>query len=158
MISINRLSQHAQRGISLIELMVVIAIMGVIASLGMSMYTDYTMSANISKAITEIRLIDVLIRDYKLTKRVHPDDLSVVGVDFQDPWGNDYQYYDISGGGKQAKSKARKDKNLTPINNDFDLYSMGPDGDSVAPLTSPKSHDDIVRANNGRYVGSADGF
>ncbi len=42
-----------------------------------------------------------------------------------------------------------------PINSDFDLYSMGPDGRSVSPLTSSLSRDDIVRANNGRFVGTA---
>jgi general secretion pathway protein G len=42
-----------------------------------------------------------------------------------------------------------------PINTDFDLYSMGPDGRSAPPLTASDSRDDIVRANNGRFVGIA---
>jgi general secretion pathway protein G len=32
---------------------------------------------------------------------------------------------------------------------------MGPDGASVGPLTASASRDDIVRANNGRFVGTA---
>jgi general secretion pathway protein G len=47
----------------------------------------------------------------------------------------------------------RKDKNMVPINTDFDLYSMGKDGESVLPLTAKKSQDDIVRASNGAFVG-----
>jgi general secretion pathway protein G len=42
-----------------------------------------------------------------------------------------------------------------PINSDFDLYSVGKDGQSQDPLTAPVSRDDIVRANNGRFVGLA---
>jgi general secretion pathway protein G len=52
-----------------------------------------------------------------------------------------------------AKAKMRKDHNLVPVNTDFDLYSMGKDGESRAPFTAKVSHDDIVRANNGQFIG-----
>lgn len=52
----------------------------------------------------------------------------------------------------------RKDRFLVPINSDFDLYSMGKDRETVAPLTAKKSHDDIVRANDGAFVGLASEF
>ena len=45
-----------------------------------------------------------------------------------------------------------------PINSDFDLYSMGPDGESSPPLTAKSSRDDIVRANNGNFIGTAQGY
>ena len=53
------------------------------------------------------------------------------------------------------RGNARKDHSLVPINSDFDLYSMGPDGQSSPPLTARQSRDDIVRANNGNFVGVA---
>ena len=46
----------------------------------------------------------------------------------------------------------RKDKNLVPLNADYDLYSKGKDGKSQPPLTAKVSYDDIVRANNGGFV------
>jgi general secretion pathway protein G len=49
----------------------------------------------------------------------------------------------------------RKDKNLIPINSDFDLFSMGPDGMSTSPLTANISRDDIVRGRNGDFYGVA---
>lgn len=52
----------------------------------------------------------------------------------------------------------RKDRNLVPLNTDYDLYSRGPDGQSVSPLTAAKSKDDIIRANNGGYVGTAEDY
>jgi len=45
-----------------------------------------------------------------------------------------------------------------PVNSDFDLYSKGKDKESVAAFTAKMSHDDIVRANNGMFVGLADDF
>jgi general secretion pathway protein G len=53
---------------------------------------------------------------------------------------------------------ARKDRFLVPINSDFDLYSMGKDGQSAGPLTAQKSHDDVIRANDGGFYGLASNF
>ncbi len=61
-------------------------------------------------------------------------------------------------GGRGHPSGARKDRFLVPINCDYDLYSMGPDGETTAPLTAKKSRDDIIRANDGAYVGPASEF
>ena len=73
----------------------------------------------------------------------------------RDPWGNPFQYLRINGGNLKGKGSLRKDKSLVPVNSDFDLYSMGKDGVSVPPFTAKQSHDDIVRANNGGYIGLA---
>ena len=59
----------------------------------------------------------------------------------RDPWGNPYGYLNL--GDKNANGHARKDHSLVPINTDFDLYSMGPDGRSSPPLTAkaqPRRH------------------
>ena len=39
------------------------------------------------------------------------------------------------------------------MNSDYDLYSMGPDGESLPPFTASTSRDDLVRASNGGYIG-----
>ena len=62
------------------------------------------------------------------------------------------------GGGGSAPAQARKDRFLVPINTDFDLYSMGKDGESVPALTAAKSRDDVVRAANGAFIGLASKF
>lgn len=65
-----------------------------------------------------------------------------------------------SGGGPPCGGVggARKDRFLVPINSDFDIYSMGKDKDTVAPLNPPKSHDDIIRASDGGFYGLAKNF
>ena len=75
-----------------------------------------------------------------------------------DGWEQPFQYLRLRPSSMGSKGNARKDHNLVPINSDYDLYSSGPDGDSVAPLTAKASRDDIVRGNNGSYVGPADEY
>jgi general secretion pathway protein G len=58
----------------------------------------------------------------------------------------------------KGNGKKRKDRNLVPLNSDYDLYSQGPDGNSVSPLTAAASQDDIIRANNGGFVGKAEDY
>ena len=48
---------------------------------------------------------------------------------------------------------ARKDRNLVPINSDFDFFSMGKDRRSTAALTAQHSRDDIIRASDGGFIG-----
>ena len=85
-----------------------------------------------------------------------PDDLTAAGKDqLRDPWDSPYQYLNLAGANR---GQMRKDRNLVPINSDYDLYSMGPDGKSRPPLTARHSRDDIVRANNGGFVGTAEAY
>lgn len=147
----------------MVEMMVVAGIFVITGSLSVSAYNGYSLTAQIARAVTEIRMIDLLIKDYSMNRKSNPPDLLAIGIDYQDPWGNVYAYLDIAGmgegeKGEKGKGKVRKDKNLVPINTDFDLYSMGPDGKTAGPLTAKASKDDVVRANNGRYVGVASGY
>jgi len=84
----------------------------------------------------------------------YPDTLEeVFGEVPLDTWGNPYQYQNHAN--IKGKGKLRKDKNLVPINSDYDLYSMGPDGETASPLTAAISKDDIIRGRNGEFVGLA---
>jgi general secretion pathway protein G len=113
--------------------------------------------ARIAKAVGDIHAIGTDIEGYELINRVYPRTLADIGYgNFNDPWGNPYQYLNFAGA--QGKGKMRKDRFLVPINTFFDLYSMGPDGSSVAPLTAKASQDDIIWANDGDYVGPASNY
>ena len=140
-----------EQGLSLIELVIVMAIVGIVGSLAMSFYTDYSSTAKTAKTISDLRTMSFAISGYYRSHHHYPPSLAAIGAQLQDQWGRNYIYYDIADGGTQT----RKDKNLTPINTDFDLYSMGPDGLTSLPLTAKASKDDIVRANNGNYFGPA---
>ena len=67
------------------------------------------------------------------------------------------QYLNIAAAGP-GNGAVRKDGKLNPLNSDFDLYSVGADGESMGPLSAVKSRDDIVRANNGAFIGLGEDY
>ena len=146
-------------GLTLVELMIVVAIIGILASIAIPNYVTYKEKAQIAAAIAEIRLIEIQIHNYYVDHHDYPESLSNIGNGiFIDPWGNPYQYLKIAGvnhKGKGKTDKRRKDHFMVPVNSDYDLYSMGRDGRSKAPFTAKMSRDDIVRANDGQFVGLA---
>ena len=147
------------KGFSLIELIVAVAIVAVLATIAIPSYRQYIQRIDIQTAITDLQVISAAIERYQIVNGSFPASLSVLKLSADqliDPWGNSYQYLDVS---IQAnRGKVRKDKNLVPINNDFDLYSLGKDGKSVSPLTAASSRDDIIRANNGNFYGLASDY
>ena len=151
---INKLKQKA---FALVELMLVMAIIGVLAAIAVPSYSDYIDRARAAQAIQDIGAISKQITVFALTNgSKYPASLVEIGMgNMRDPWGNPYQYLNLSDPKLKDKGQSRKDHNLVPINSDFDLYSMGKDGASASPLTAKVSRDDIVRANNGRFIGRA---
>ena len=144
-------------GFTIIELMIVLVIMGIIAGIATPAYIGYKQRARIGTVISDLEEISLRIESYIGDNGIGPPSLAEVGRENNlDPWGNPYQYFNI----KTAKGKGhmRKDRFLVPINTYYDLYSMGPDGQSQAPLTAKASRDDIIRANDGQYFGPAAAF
>jgi general secretion pathway protein G len=144
---------QSPHGFTLIEVMISMAIIGTLAAIALPNYIRYREKAKITRAIAEIRSIEQAIQFYTISNSVYPDNLSqLYGAVPLDPWGHPYQYIRIDGG-NTPKGILRKDKALVPVNDDFDLYSKGADGQSSAAFTAKTSQDDIVRCNDGGYVG-----
>ena len=148
--------RRRQRGVTLIELIIAITILGVLAAVGSEMYAGYVQDSRERVMMGELQRIGVLIERFRTDNGRLPDNLAEMGVSIPpDPYGNGYQYLRIEGQPPSIKAQVRKDKNLVPINSDYDLYSMGPDAQSKPPLTAKPSRDDIVRAANGGFIGLA---
>ena len=142
------------RGTTLIEIMLSIMIVAILATVAVAGYGSYRDRIAIAQAVTDIGDIQASVSIYAVDNHGPPDALADLGAGYanrRDPWGNRYQY--VSHSDVKGNGMFRKDKNIVPINSDYDLYSMGKDGQSVPPLTAKASRDDIVRANNGRFVG-----
>lgn len=151
-------ARHARqsRGLTLVELMIVLAIIGTLASIATPLYVDVQERARVARAIAEIRILDSEIAAFEGVNGRLPDSLAEMGRGaLEDPWGNPYEFLNFETGGK---GKMRKDHSLHPLNSTYDLYSLGKDGQSQAPLTATASRDDIIRANDGGYIGLAAGY
>jgi general secretion pathway protein G len=154
------------QGFTLVELIVVAAIVSVLTVMGMGAYSHFIGQAKNTRAIAEIRVLEKEIMEFWQTNDRLPDSLAEMGrAAMLDPWKTPYQYINFSvtaGGeevrrttGKNGKGKGNGKGNgkSSPLNEDFDLFSMGKDRMSAPDLSDPSSQDDIIRANNGGYTG-----
>ncbi|MDY6825136.1 MAG: type II secretion system protein GspG [Thermodesulfobacteriota bacterium] len=139
-------------GFTLVELLIAIAILGILAGIATLQFFSYLERARIARAKSDIKVIEKAVVTFRISNGQWPANLAEADADLKDPWGNPYRYQPVPG---TPKGKLRKDRFLVPINSDFDLYSMGRDGKSQGPLTANASQDDIIRANNGGFVGLA---
>lgn len=140
------------RAFTLLEILIVMAIMITLAAMGIPAFADALEVAYVGRAIGDIRTLQTEITRYEVQLGKLPDLLQEVGVtDMLDPWGNPYQYLNFDNVSGQGQKK--KDKFQVPLNSTYDLYSMGKDGVTSTALTANASQDDIVRANDGAYVG-----
>ena len=140
-------------GFTLVELMVVVVIIGIIAAVASITFQSFAEKARNKKAASEIASIQIKIKSYETQNGSLPASLTDTDKgNFLDPWGNSYRYSNFA---IVPSNEWRKDRNLHPLNIDYDLWSMGKNGLTHKNLTAAVSHDDIVRANDGSYIGLA---
>jgi general secretion pathway protein G len=141
-------------GFGSIDLTVTLVVAFLLLTLGVPAYNGFTSREKVSEAIRDVGALSVEIERFRLhnDNRI-PDTLNELTMDVpMDPWDRPYVFLKISGVGP-GFAGLRKDGELNPLNTDFDLYSRGEDGESTGPLSARASRDDIVRANNGAYIG-----
>jgi len=168
-------------GFTLVEILIAISIVFTLSGIAIPSYRNYLYKARIARTVTEIRILEKEIWAYQVdinsqTFELNNEDLPVSLDDIghgnlRDPWDHPYEYMRLVWSkmsekegkedkvkGKTDEGKMRKDRFLKPINTDYDLFSMGQDGKSKPNLNAKDSHDDIIRASNGAYVGLASEF
>ncbi len=133
------------------------AILVTLVAISVPIYGRALHSARVAHAIGEIDALDKEIFLYDTRNGKLPDTLADLDRDeLRDPWGSPYPYLNFASA--KGKGAMRKDRFLVPLNSTYDLYSMGPDRDSKPPLNAKASQDDIIRANDGGFVGPASEF
>ena len=147
--------QWKSAGFTLIEMLAVMGLIGVLIGIVTPRLWDILLTVKVTQAIADINTIELDLVAFSATNDSLPPDLATIGRSgMVDPWGKPYQYLNY-GGNTRNPPGARKDRSLHPLNSDFDLYSMGADGQSAAPITTKVSQDDIIRANDGGFIGLA---
>ncbi len=147
------------KGFGLLELLITLVVAALLVSIAIPSYGRYSDRAKNMRAIGDIGVIAIEIGKFQLkNNNALPASLAELAIDVPlDPWGREYQYLNIAAAGGGV-GDFRKDKNLNPLNTDFDLFSVGKDGTSSGPLSAKNSRDDIVRANNGAFIGRGEDY
>jgi general secretion pathway protein G len=144
-----------RRAFTLVEILATTVVVAILATVATVKWRQHQEKVKLGVAIMDLQAMNFQISAMDPL----PASLAQIGRgDLKDPWGNPYEYlrFDLSGPGDPPG--ARKDRNLHPLNSFFDLYSKGPDGASQLPLTAGAARDDIIVANDGKYVGVAAGY
>lgn len=138
---------------TLIELMLAMIVVALLGAIALPSYRAHLARTKTSQAITDMKRIEMAIERYVTDRDAYPAGLADLGGTVPvDPWGRPYRYLRMEGA---SVGQVRKDHAQHPLNTDYDLYSVGPDGRTASPLTAAISRDDIVRARNGSFVGRA---
>lgn len=141
------------QGFTLIELMIVVAIIGILASIAVPSYFDSLARAKNIQALGDIDKMGDEAMSYTVLNGAPPNSLADINFGGAlDPWGNPYRYYNIVVNGVGG---AQTDLTATPLNTEFDLYSAGKDELTNIDITQAVSQDDIVWAVQGAYIGLA---
>lgn len=165
-----RAGLRAQAGFTLIEALIVLAILSVIALVALPSYSKHQQRVLNTQCISDITHLAQRLEKFKAITYAYPEYLAEMGEIPLDPWGNEYQYLNllnvndksgkvkIDSDGNKIKGKkprARKKKNLKPLNSDYDLFCTGADGDYAPNVSAGVSRDDIIRADDGAFIGLA---
>ncbi len=152
-----RLRTRDGLGYTLIELLAVLVIIGSLSAMAMPKFQDMLDKARVGRAIGDLRAIQAELMSTENADEGLPATLAGIGRGgMLDPWGNPYVY--VPFGNKKGNGGKRKDRFLVPLNSTFDLLSMGKDGGTSQALTASAARDDIIRADDGGYIGLAEKF
>ena len=121
-------TRNLSRNFTLVEIMVVVVILVMLASIATPLYFNHLKNSRIATAKTQIALLEQALADYRLDTGDYPDDLEALTENIennskwsgpyikpavpQDPWGRDYVYikpgdhgeYDLLSYGKDGRS------------------------------------------------------
>jgi general secretion pathway protein G len=134
------------------ELAAVTAVVLVTASFAVPAFHGYVERGRVARAVSDIGNLSLQLYRYQQRNDALPASLVEAGLSGVDPWGRPYVYLRAVDAGR---ARLRKDAEFAPLNTDFDLYSLGPDGVSALALPAPPSRDDVVRAEDGAFIGLA---
>ena len=143
----------------------VLAIVGVIALVALPSYSEHKLKTLNSQCISDITYIAEQLEKARAATYAYPERLADLGEMPLDPWGNEYQYLNLlnagdsssatvlNSNGSKAKGDGPRTRKKQNLNSDYDLFCTGPDGAYAANVSAAVSRDDIIRADDGAYIG-----
>jgi len=137
------------------EVIAVLAAALIAGSFAVPAFSGYLQRSRVARAVSDIGTISLKLHRWQRDTQILPASLAEAGIALVDPWGRPYVYLRAA---DASRTQLRKDDERVPLNTDFDLYSLGPDGMSALALPAAPSRDDVVRAANGAYIGVASNY
>jgi len=73
--------RNAQKGFTLIELMIVVAIIGILAAIAIPAYQDYTIRAKVSEGVNMAAAAKTAVSEYRISLGTFPGSNTLAGID-----------------------------------------------------------------------------
>jgi type IV pilus assembly protein PilA len=74
------MTKTIQKGFTLIELMIVVAIIGILAAIAIPAYTDYTIRSQVSEGLTLASSVKASVGEFYADRGEWPEDLDALGI------------------------------------------------------------------------------
>lgn len=134
------------------EVVIVLLVVSALLAACIPAYLEHAEQLRLVEVQRDMGVMELRIQRYYADRGEYPPDLDTIDMGGEeDPWGKPYQYRNVST--REGNGILREKQGGTPVNRDYDLYSMGPNGESQNQLLALASQDDIVRAEGGEFIG-----
>src|SRR5262245_42287834 len=85
------------RGLTVTELLIAVAIIGLLTMVGLPAYSEHVERAKVAQAIADILEISQQANRYYTDRMSHPESLAEIGYEGKlDPWGQPYAYLTLA--------------------------------------------------------------
>ena len=148
------------RGLTILELMVTMMGFATLMAIVLPVLDGAQEDLRVFEAVTDITVIQFEITTYELKYGTIPPNIAAMNIPEDtaiDPWGLPYVYLNYANP-DPPDGEPRQDQFLKPVNTAYDIYSMGPNGETHKNLSNWRGKDDIVRASDGEFIGVAEEF
>jgi type IV pilus assembly protein PilA len=132
-----------QRGFTLIELMIVIAIVGILAGVALPTYQDYVIRAQVAEGLALSGPAKIAVTEYYRANRTWPENNEQAGLaDAHDITGHYTEHLDVKDNVIEIKYEV--DANPAIHNKKITLTATITAGDSIAWTCAPKDGEDAM--------------
>ncbi len=162
--------RQTSSGFTLVEIVITMAVLVILVGLTIPMYSRILDHARVTRAVGDINAVTKEVAIFQSSRGCLPPSLAALGrTDLMDPWGRAYQLVvtaapapgnacSACSGLCAAPGAARVDAASVRLNLDYDVFSIGKDGLSAAPISAAVSQDDVVRGRTGGFIGRASSY